>query len=144
MGNLFATEKSLETIEEMDSTVKVGDWIFKLSWNVPLFVVNINLDNDNSSNYNESIGRTSRKNGPKYTVYEFDTTSHKVSETVIIGSKSFWMKSQIGVNQTHVEEIIEKCKNILEKKQYVSFKSGYEAIIKGKILFTSYQIMILS
>jgi len=123
MGNLFATT------EEMVSTVKLGDWIFKLSWNTPLFVVNINLENDNS-NINEG-GRTSRKNGPKYTVYEFDTTSNKVSETVIIGSKSFWMKSQIGYNQTHVDDIIGKCIKILEKKQYVSFKSGYDAIIKG-------------
>lgn len=131
MGNLFSVRKLEETVKDMTTSINSGDWVFKSSWNNPLFVVGItgNQEIEKSSTSND---RQTRIVGPQYTVYEFDITSNSVVQSIIKGSASFWYRSAIGTDQKHIDSIIDKCITILNKKEYTSFKNGYDTINSGK------------
>lgn len=134
MGNLFFADKLLkeELTEDMSTSAKLGDWVFKSSWNIPLFIVKIieNSDLENSNNVT-SVPRQSRNNVPLYTVYEFDVTSNKVVETLIKGNASFWYRTHNGTDQNHLDGIINKCISILNKREFISYKNGFDAINTG-------------
>lgn len=134
MGNLFSVSKLEETVEDMTTSINLGDWVFKSSWNNPLFIVDITGDKENekSSSSTDKFVRQTRIVGPQYTVYEFDITSNSVVQSIVKGSASFWYRSAIGTDQKHIDSIIDKCITILNKKDYTSFKNGYDTINSGK------------
>jgi len=133
MGNLFANQKSIELSVDMSTSINLGDWIFKSSYNNPLFVVHIKeFQEIGNSSSTTSNARQSRNNDRSYTVYEFDITSKSVVESIIKGNGTFWYRSDAGADQTHIDSMIDKCLVILNKREYQSFKNGYEAINSGK------------